>query len=167
MPQRVSETTTRSQAGHSIDLRSFNGAQCGCLANLNRRSIGFDRPPLDSKVQARVAFSLARAERHLGSERCGIVRGISANMSASGLGSTEIPARPVPTQFDRSPHCGNAVCSPNTAKSFARRRVPAGTESAPVHRQPDGKGGRRSSGDHAALETESHSLLLSVSRHPK
>ena len=92
---------------------------------------------------------------------------ISPDMSACGAGSTEIPAGPVPTQSDHSPRCGNAVCSPNTAPSFARRRAPEGTESAPAHRRPDDKGGRKSSADRAARETGSHSLLLSVSRHPK
>jgi hypothetical protein len=84
---------------------------------------------------------------------------IGSAILAGGAGSTQIPVRPVPAQSDHSLRCGNAVCSPSTAPSFAQRHVPAGTESAPVHRRPHGK--------RAVRETESDSPLLSVSRHPK
>src|ERR1700688_2970594 len=92
---------------------------------------------------------------------------ITPQKSASGVESTKIPAGPVPARSDHSPRCGNAVCSPNTAPSFAQIRVPTGTESAPVHRRPDGKVGRKFAEGRAVRETESHSPLLSPSRHPK
>ena len=89
------------------------------------------------------------------------------NLGQQRAGSTEISARQVPARSDHSPRCGNAVCNPGIALSFARRHIPAGTESAPVHRQPDGRGERRSCEGRAVRETESDSPLLSVSRHPK
>src|SRR5271163_2321562 len=48
----------------------------------------------------------------------------------------KIPAALVPARSDHSPRCENVVCSPNIAPSFAQRRVPTRTESAPVHRRP-------------------------------
>lgn len=74
--------------------------------------------------------------------------------SANGAGSTEIPPGPVPAQSDHSPRCGNAVCSPGTAPSFAQRHAPEGTESAPVHRRPDDKDGRKSGEGRAVRESE-------------
>jgi hypothetical protein len=96
-----------------------------------------------------------------------LVEGIIANTvtevglvlkSASEAESMKIPAALVPAQSDHSPRCGNVVCSPNIAPSFALRRVPIRTESAPVHRRPDGKGGRKFDAGRAARERESHGL---------
>jgi len=60
---------------------------------------------------------------------------ISTGMSASGAGSTEIPAGPAPARSDHSPRCGNAACSPGTAPSPAPRHAPEEIESAPVPKQ--------------------------------
>jgi hypothetical protein len=92
---------------------------------------------------------------------------VGNDKSASGVESTKIPAGPVPARSDHSPRCGSAVCSSNTAPSSAPIRVPVGTESAPVHRRLDGKVGRTFAEGRAVQETESHSPLLSASRHPK
>jgi len=48
---------------------------------------------------------------------------MTLDKSAGGAGSTEIPAGRAPTQSDHSPRCVNAVCSPGTAPSFARRHL--------------------------------------------
>lgn len=92
---------------------------------------------------------------------------ISNGKSASSAGSTEVPAGRVPTQSDHSPHCGNAICSPGTAPSFAQRHAPEGTESALAHRRPDGKGGHKFCEGRAVQETGFHKPLLYPSRHPK
>jgi len=81
--------------------------------------------------------------------------------SASGAGSTEIPAGWAPAQSDHSPPCGNAVCSPGTAPSFAQRHAQEGTESAPTHHRADGKDGHKSEEGRVARETGYHKPSLS------